>query len=106
MSLSRIIERRDAIVASSEPLFEKLSRIDGLVRATAVIALLSNDKRVRQVFDELLDLYIALSADVVAPCSAGASTVAFVNRQAVVQERTRRTVRTRTRMIPAHLLSV
>ena len=105
MSLSRIIERRDAIVASSEPLLTKLSRIDDLVRATAVLALLSNDAKVRYVFDELLDLYIALSADAVAP-SAGTSTVAFVNRQAVVRDRTRRATRSRTRMIPAHLLSV
>lgn len=118
MSLSRIIEHRDAVVASSEPLITKLSRIDDLVRATAVLALLSHDKRVRRVFDELLDLYIALSADIVAPTTAGASTVAFVNREAVVHDRqavardrqaqvrgTRRTARSR-RLIPAHLVSV
>jgi hypothetical protein len=106
MSLSRIIERRDAIVASSEPLFTKLSRIDDLVRATAVLALLSSDTRIRRVFDELLDLYIALSADIVASPPAGTSTVAYVNRQAVVRDRARRSPRTRTRMVPAHLLSV
>lgn len=93
MSLSRIIDRRNAIVASSEPLMDKLPRIDDLVRATAVLALLSNDRKVRQVFDELLDLYIALSADAVAPFSDGPPTVAFTNRQAVVRARTRRSAR-------------
>ncbi|MEA2687840.1 MAG: hypothetical protein QOJ39_562 [Candidatus Eremiobacteraeota bacterium] len=105
MSLSRIIERRNAIVASPEPLMQKLTRIDDLVRATAVLALLSNDDKIRHVFDELLDLYIALSADALTP-SAGSSTNAFVNRQAVVQDRTRRATRSRGRMIPAHLLAV
>jgi hypothetical protein len=103
MSLSRIIERRNAIVASSEPLMQKLSRIDDLVRSTAVLALLSNDSKVRRVFDELLDLYIALSAEAVAPAAPGASTVAFVNRQAVASDRGRRMPRSRVaRMIPAH----
>jgi len=104
MSLSRIIERRNAIVASPEPLMRKLARIDELVRATAVLALLSNDNRVRHVFDELLDLYIALSADAVSPDAA--SSTAYVNRQAVVHDRGRRTARSRTRMVPAHLLAV
>lgn len=106
MSLTRIIERRNAIVASAEPLMHKLTRIDDLVRATAVLALLSNDANARQVFDDLLDLYITLSADIVAPASGGAATSAFVNREAVVHERTRRPVRSRNRMVPAHLLSV
>lgn len=104
MSLARIIERRNAIVASSGPLMEKLSRIDDLVRATAVLALLSNDNKARVVFDELLDLYIALSADIVAPSTGGAATIAYVNREAVVSDRTRRMprARARLRMIAAH----
>ena len=103
MSLSRIIERRNAILASAEPVMEKLPRIDDLVRATAVLALLSNDKKVRQVFDELLDLYIALSAEVVAPLAGGATTVAFVNRQAVATDRARRMPSSRVaRMVGAH----
>ncbi len=106
MSLSRIIERRNLIVASSAPVLEKLARIDDLVRATAVLALLSNDRRFRQVFDELLDLYIALSADVVNPSSPGASTLAFVNRQAVVQDRASRPRRPRARSNAAALFSI
>lgn len=102
MSLSRIIARRDAIVASAAPVMDKLTRIDDLVRATAVLALLSNDKRYRQVFDELLDLYIALSAEIVAPSGAGASTVAFVNREAVVTDRTRRAPRFRAGLLAAN----
>jgi hypothetical protein len=97
MSLSRIIDSRNAVVASSAPVTDKLARIDELVRATAVLALLSNDKKVRLVFDELLDLYIAMSADVVGAPSAGFSTVSFINRQAVVQDRTRRTLPPRGR---------
>ena len=103
MSLARIIDSRNAVVASSAPLTEKLSRIDDLVRATAVLALLSNDKKVRLVFDELLDLYIAMSADLVGAPSTGFSTTSFINRQAVVQERARRSTRSRARTTAAHL---
>jgi hypothetical protein len=63
MTLVGITEERDAIVASQEPVVEKLPRIDELVRAAGVMARRSPDPRVRQVFDELLDLYIALSGD-------------------------------------------
>jgi hypothetical protein len=66
MTLTGITEQRDAIVASPEPLVEKLPRIDELVRAAGVMARRSPDPRVRQVFDELLDLYIALSGDALA----------------------------------------
>ncbi|MDB5028194.1 MAG: hypothetical protein JWO66_1883 [Candidatus Eremiobacteraeota bacterium] len=103
MSLSRIIDRRDAILASSEPVMDKLPRIDDLVRATAVLALLSNDKKVRHVFDDLLDLYISLSGQLIAPLSDGPPAIAFVNRQAVVHDRTRRTARSRARMFHTHL---
>src|ERR1700733_7750146 len=103
MSLSRSNERRNAIVTSPEPLLHKLTRIDQLVRATAVLALLSDDGKIRHVFDELLDLYIAMSADVVAP--DGGTSSAYVNREAVARDRSRRTTRSH-RMVPAHLLSV
>jgi hypothetical protein len=106
MSLSRIIGSRNAILASSAPLTEKLSRIDELVRATAVLALLSNDVKVRHVFDELLDLYITLSNDVLSPATNGAGSTAFVNRQAVVHDRTRRMMPVRSRRTPTHLSSV
>lgn len=96
MSLTRIIDSKNAVVASSAPITDKLARIDDLVRATAVLALLSNDNKVRVVFDELLDLYITMSSDVIGAPS-GFSTVSFINRQAVVRDRSRRPATSRAR---------
>jgi hypothetical protein len=66
MTLTQIAEDRRAIVTSTEPLIEKLPRIDQLIRSAGVLARNSKDPVVRQVFDELLDLYLSLSAVVIA----------------------------------------
>lgn len=101
MSLARIIDRRDAIMASPEPVIEKLARIDDLVRATAVLALLSNDARVRRLFDELLDLYISLSGDLIAPGTA--VPAAHARAHVAVHRRTRRAAQAQARTLHAYL---
>jgi hypothetical protein len=60
MSLDQITDELDAIAASSRPTAERLERADALLRRAASVAVSARD-----VYDEVLDLYVRLSADVI-----------------------------------------
>ena len=60
MTLDQITDELDAIAASGRPNEERLARADVLLRNAACVACTA-----REVYDEVLDLYVRLSADAI-----------------------------------------
>jgi hypothetical protein len=60
MTLDQIVDELDAIAASGRPHEERLARADCLLRSAASVAVSARD-----VYDEVLDLYVRLSADAI-----------------------------------------